>query len=224
MFQLPTLQRLTAFAALLGLGGLLLWLLKLTDPEAPYAQLPQAHGEPDYYIEIAQLYRFDAQGALIQQLDTRTATNYPERQLTLLDQPLAHYHTANQQIWRISAAKAEYHTNTQLLYLEQDLVISPLNPDSAYTPEFFTHSLWVNQAQQLAYTQDPVEFISPGGLTQGQGLRLYLDTGLAELLSQVQGSYLPAPSAASAPLATPEPIPANPAPGHQPPYLPSQDS
>lgn len=184
----PGIGRLAGLFALLLLGGLIV-LLQETTQTPPYTALPREHGEPDYYIEQARLSRFDANGQLLQVIHAEQVTHYPENDLALMQSPVVHHHGEDGQDWRLQAERAEYR-NRRELYLEEDVLLQPLTPHSVYLPEFTTSRLWVDTDQHRATTPDPVNFTSPGGITHGIGLDLDMRSGLAEILHQVNGSYL----------------------------------
>ncbi|HKM15484.1 MAG TPA: LPS export ABC transporter periplasmic protein LptC [Marinospirillum sp.] len=183
------LRKLGTLAVLISLGALLV-LLQEINLSAPHTQLPEQYGEPDYYVENASLSRFGAQGQRLQTLDAVQVTHYPEKDLALFETPLLHHYTQQGQIWRVVAKRAKYLGEDEI-YLEDKVVITPINPNSVYLPEFLTQRLWINSANNTAQTPDPVSFISPNGKTTGQGLDIQLNTGLAHILQTVQGNYLP---------------------------------
>lgn len=191
MSRLLSLRKLGAFLALIALGILVVGIQDLSLP-TPHASLPEEYGEPDYYIEEAQLTRFNLQGERIQTLESTQVTHYPENDLALFEKPLMHYYSKQGQVWRVVAERAENQAEDDIL-LEENVVITPLNPDSTYLPEFYTNHLWVNTQTNIAHTKDPVSFLSPSGKTTGQGFQLDMDTGIAEILQEVQGIYLPSP-------------------------------
>lgn len=189
MKAFPVLRQLGALAVLISLGALLV-LLQEINLAAPHAQLPEQYGEPDYYVENASLSRFSAQGERLQTLDAMQVTHYPEKNLAVFENPLLHHYTQQGQMWRVVAKRAEYLGEDEI-YLEENVIITPINPNSAYLPEFLTQRLWVNSANNTAQTPDPVSFISPNGKTTGQGLAMQLNTGLAQILHAVESNYLP---------------------------------
>ncbi|WP_084482820.1 LPS export ABC transporter periplasmic protein LptC [Marinospirillum minutulum] len=192
MSRFPSLRKLGALLALIALGILVVGIQDLSLPP-PHASLPEQYGEPDYYVEAARLTRFNAEGKRLQTLNSVQATHYPEKDLTLFESPLMHHYSEQGQVWRVVAKRAENLAKKDI-YLEEEVIITPLNPDSTYLPEFFTDRLWVDTQTNIAHTKDPVSFISPSGKTTGKGLQLNMDTGLAEILQEVQGSYLPSPA------------------------------
>ncbi|NLW04039.1 MAG: LPS export ABC transporter periplasmic protein LptC [Pseudomonadaceae bacterium] len=200
MKGLPSLPKLGALALLISLGALVVWLQDLNLP-APRAQLPEQYGEPDYFVENASLSSFNAQGQRLQKINSVQVTHYPEKDITLFEKPLMHHYTQQGQAWQVVAERAE-HLGEDVIYLEEKVVITPLNSNSAYLPKFLTERLWVNNATQTAHTEDPVSFISPSGKTTGQGLQVNLNSGLAEILHSVQGSYLPSNTSDLSPKAT----------------------
>lgn len=182
-----SLRKLGVLLFLISLGMLVVWLQDLNLPLAGQ-HLPEEHGEPDHYIEKAKLTRFDAQGLRLQTLNALTVTRYPEKNLALFEKPLLHHYSLEGQVWQVIAERAE-HQNENTLYLEEKIIITPINSDSAYLPEFSTERLWINSQTNQASTPDAVSFISPKGVTKGQGLQLNLSTGLAEILQEVTGHY-----------------------------------
>lgn len=191
MTRFPSLRKLGALLALITLGILVVGLQDLSLP-TPHTHLPEQYGEPDYYVEKARLTRFNAQGKRLQTLDSSQVTHYPEKDLALFKSPLMHHYSEQGRVWQVIAERAESQAKNNI-YLEEKVVITPLNPDSTYLPEFYTDRLWIDTQTNIAHTEDPVSFISPDGKTNGKGFHLYLDTGLAEILQDVQSSYLPPP-------------------------------
>lgn len=190
--KVPGIRRAGALLALLLLGAALVWLQDMTE-QAPYAPLPSEHGEPDYYIEQARATRYDASGKRLQTLESPQVTHYPANDLALMEDPLVHHYGRDGQLWRITANKAELRSQ-QEVFLQDNVRITPLNPDSPYLPEFVTQRLWVDLPTEFAHTPDPITLSSPGGITQGKGLNLRLDTGLAEIPEQATGQYQPQPA------------------------------
>lgn len=183
------MQRLLALATLVLLGLVLVWL-DTRVVRQPYTELPQEHGEPDYYVEQALLTRYGPDGRLLQTVTSPQVTHYPDSDLVLFNEPVVHHHTEQGLVWRLTARYAEYDANREL-YLENQVQIKPLNPDSAYLPEFMTERLWLDTLNHTGQTSDPVSFSSPGGQTRGEGLEIDLNSGLATLLRQVRAEYLP---------------------------------
>lgn len=184
----PGNRKLAGVAALVLLGGWLVWLQDFSQP-APRAQLPQLHGEPEYYLEVAQLKRYNSEGRHFQTLQGQVVTHYPESQLTTVDRPRLQHWAEDGQLWVLSAREGEMLDQGDL-YLHQQVRLTPINPDSLYTPEFLTERLWLDTIQETARTLDPVSFTSPGGTTLGLGLFAQLDLGQVEILEQVRSEYL----------------------------------
>lgn len=188
MKGLPSLRQFMAVLLLISMGVLLVWLQEINLP-APRTQLPEQYGEPDYYVEHASLSRFDALGQRLQKIDSVQVTHYPEKDLAVFEKPLLHHYAQSGQAWRVVAERAEYLGEDEI-YLEDNIIVTPLNTDSAFLPEFFTQRLWVNSTNNIAHTPDPVSFLSPSGKTTGQGLEIHLNSGIAKILQAVEGRYL----------------------------------
>ncbi|WP_310695748.1 LPS export ABC transporter periplasmic protein LptC [Marinospirillum sp.] len=186
--QQPGNRKLFSLLALVLVGGWLVWLQDLSQP-APHTALPQEHGEPDYYLEQAELKRFNSEGRHFQTLEGEVITHYPESDLTHLTQPHVRHWTPSQQLWVIQAHDGEIRGEEEI-FLENEVRLTPINPNSDYTPEFLTRRLWLDIQQETAQTSDPVTFQSPAGLTQGNGLFATLDQGQVTLLQDVQSHYL----------------------------------
>ncbi|SFC03928.1 LPS export ABC transporter protein LptC [Marinospirillum celere] len=184
----PSHRKIGGLVALALLGGWIVWLQDFSQ-SPPRAQLPQVHGEPDYYLEDATLKRYNAQGRHHQTLEGKVVTHYPNTQLTTVDLPRVHHWSEDGQLWILSALEGEIREDNEI-YLQENVRLTPINPDSAYTPEFATQRLWLDTQTETARTPDPVSFSSQGGLTQGLGLFAQLATGQIEILEQVSSEYL----------------------------------
>lgn len=186
-------RSLLIFFTLVLLAGWLMWL-ETSSQSSPQIALPKEHGEPEYYLEEAKLKRYNSQGQLFQILDGLRVTHYPEQQLTQIKRPVMQHWSDTGQLWRMSAKQGEMYKD-QTIYLENQVVISPINPNSSYTPEFLTQRLWLDSQNQTAQTFDPVVFQSPSGTTEGVGLFATLDQGHVHLLEDVKSQYLAQPPA-----------------------------
>ena len=184
----PSNRKLFSILALALLGGWLVWLQDLPK-SSPRTALPQEHGEPDYYLEQAALKRYNSEGRHFQTLEGEVVTHYPDSELTQVTQPLLHHWTENQQLWIIRARQGEMRGENKV-FLEKDVRLTPINPESAYTPEFLTQRLWLDTQEETAETPDSVTFFSDTGSTQGLGLFATLDQGQVNLLEDVHSHYL----------------------------------
>lgn len=184
----PANRKLFSLLALVLLGGWLVWLQDLPRT-SPHTPLPQEHGEPDYYLERAELKRYNSEGRHFQTLEGEVVTHYPESDLIQVTRPRLQHWTANEQLWVITALKGEMRDD-QEIFLEDEVRLTPINPASAYTPEFLTQRLWLDTQEETAQTPDPVTFQSSTGSTQGQGLFATLDQGQVTILEEVHSHYL----------------------------------
>gem|GEM_PF-1845904 len=184
----PGNRKLFSLLALVLIGGWLVWLQDLSKPP-PRTALPQEHGEPDYYLEQAKLKRFNGEGRHFQTLEGEVITHYPESDLTYLTHPYVQHWTQSQQLWVIQAKEGEIRGEEEV-FLENEVRLTPINPNSGYTPEFLTRRLWLDIQQETAQTSDPVTFQSPSGITHGKGLFATLDQGQVTILEDIQSHYL----------------------------------
>lgn len=83
---------------LLAVGGILaVFESRETRPPGPVPR--DEAGEPDYYLEIASLTRFDEQGRPHQRLDTPRLTHTPHDDVTRTQTPVARFYDAENRVW-----------------------------------------------------------------------------------------------------------------------------
>lgn len=182
-----TWRRLAALSTLVMLAIWLIWLESLPS-SSPQVTLPQAHGEPDYYLETAKLRRYNDQGHLFQTLEGERAVHYPDQNLIEIDNPLLQHWTPSQQHWKLQARKGELR-NDQIIYFEDQVVITPLNSNSSNRKEFLTDRLWVNTVKETAHTPDQVTFQEERAITKSLGMFANLKQGKITLLNQIESHF-----------------------------------
>lgn len=191
MPKLKGLQKPLALAVLFALGWGWLQLAKLSQDEAR-TSLPNQHGEPDYVIQQAEVYRYNELGEKIQLIKAAEVISYPANNLIEFNLPKITQFKDGEASWLLEGDLGKHLQQEEITWLEHQVVLTPLNPASVYTPQLFTDTLNLNHQQNLATTQDKVSFISPNGTTYGQGLTVDFNSETAIIPSQVKGSYLPA--------------------------------
>lgn len=195
MPKLKSLQKPLALAVLLALGWGWHQLTHLTSSPSPTSHLPNQHGEPDYVIQQAEVYRYNELGEKIQQVKALEVISYPTHNLIEFTQPKITQFANNQATWLLESEEGRHLQATaeqeEITWLEKNVVLTPLNPTSSYTPHMFTANLQLNHQLNLATTQAKVSLLSPSGATYGQGLALDFNAETAIIESQVKGRYAP---------------------------------
>lgn len=188
-----SLYKQLSLVALIGLGLALVWLDDL-QPVQPSVKLPNQYGEPDFFVYGAEIHRYDAQGQIEQYVTAKEAVSYPDKQLIEFIEPKIFQYTNNEVAWLLEADSGQHlparDNQPEQTLLNTNLLLTPLQPTSEYTPRIATSSLTINHQDNQATSPDAVSLISPRGITQGEGLLLDFNEKSILLKSRVTSSYL----------------------------------
>ena len=155
-------------------------------------------GEPDLYMETAEISQFAADGALAWRIRAIAIVHYPEADHTLLDAPRMVLHGADEVPWELSAEHGRVIGGTGLLdagllpgidgatpgsetvLLEDDVSVRRRRPAEGFV-ELRTEALTLFPGREYAETGRPVIIDSQTGRTTAQGLRADLAAGTLAL-------------------------------------------
>lgn len=184
-FATPLARRLGLLALLLALGGV---LVVLTDraPRVPGPVPQDEAGEPDYYLEQAELVRYDAEGFPHQQLISPRLAHTPHDGVLRARTPLAHLYDSEGRHW---VAQGDQGT-----LVEGHLTLSGnarLNaPEAGW--QLHTEELHLNTRTQYAWSEVPARFEAPPQLTEAGRFEAWLSEGHLHLEGRVRGHHPPA--------------------------------
>ncbi|SEI40020.1 LPS export ABC transporter protein LptC [Allopseudospirillum japonicum] len=182
----------SSWLGLLGLIalGILVWLMQETHYSPPETALPNAQGEPDYYLENARLTLFNAQGQAQHQIFTPKLTHYPQTQNVHLAQPQMLTLDQKGSQWQLLAQQAYYNEAQQDLRLEGNILLTQTESQLSIQLQ----ALQLDLEQGLAYSEHALRLLQ-GNVWElnAQGIQLDLNTGNVTLPAQVRAHYQTAP-------------------------------
>ena len=170
-------------------------------------------GEPDLFMETAEISQFGSSGELAYRIRAINIVHYPDDDHTLLSAPRLTLYRADEPPWEISAERGRIIGGTGLLdagalssqgdraepgretvHLSDDVVIQRQRPGEGFI-ELRTSYLTLLPGREYAETQRPVIIDTESGRTTAEGLRANLAAGTI---------FLGAPGLASPDLESPD--------------------
>ncbi|GAA0580060.1 LPS export ABC transporter periplasmic protein LptC [Halomonas salifodinae] len=181
----PLARRLGLLVLLLALGGV---LVVLTEREpAPPGPVPQDEaGEPDYYLEQAELVRYDAEGFPHQRLSSPRLAHTPHDDVLRAQTPISHLYDNEGRHW---IAQGEQGTLAdRRLTLSGDARLNA--PDAGW--QLSTQELHLDTRTQHAWSDTPARFEAPPQRTEAERFEAWLEDGRLQLEGRVRGHHPPA--------------------------------
>jgi len=177
------------------LGGLLLlaagswWLLKTLGNEENLVDNDQTRFLPDYAVVDFTSTHTDDAGQVKYQLQGRLLKHYPVVD-TEITAPYLVFYQAGQPVWYAKAETGLLSSDGETLHLVGKTLMwrSTEQPDEAVT--IVSRDVLVKPTIEYAETAAETDIETQAGLTQSRGMRLYMRTQQAELLSAVRGRYV----------------------------------
>ena len=186
MRRLPTLL----LALLVFVAGLAAWLGGERGP----ALLPapeQAAAQPDYYLKVARVTRFDAQGKVRHHLSADSITHQPGDDSLHLSAPKISWLAPNGPEWHVEAGAGIAHGTDDRLDLSQGVTLVRKADAGCPTLTITTDYLSIDGDQQRLTTLAPVRIRQAGGRMSGVGMVAEPDAGRLQLLAQVEARHDP---------------------------------
>ncbi|WP_110685240.1 LPS export ABC transporter periplasmic protein LptC [Salinicola aestuarinus] len=181
----PWWRRLGLVALLLLLGGGLAWLDQRGEPESEPLPGNEA-GEPDYYLEDANLTRFDADGRPYQRLETPRMAHTPIDDVIRAETPHGYLIDAEERQWQITADSARLMRGGEQLTLEGNAQL--VQPDEGWQLE--TQTLHYDNPQAHAWSDTPSVLSQHDQRMSGERFDAWIDDNRMRLTNDVKG-YLP---------------------------------
>ncbi|MBF8223038.1 LPS export ABC transporter periplasmic protein LptC [Halomonas sp. 328] len=181
----PLARRLGLLILLLALGGV---LVILTDraPRQPGPVPQDEAGEPDYYLEQAELVRYDAAGFPHQRLVSPRLAHTPHDEVLRAQTPVAHLYDNEGRHWIARGERG--------LLVDRRLTLSGdarLNaPEAGW--QLSSQELHLDTHTQFAWSDTPARFEAPPQVTEGERFEAWLSEGRLHLEGRVRGSHPPA--------------------------------
>lgn len=172
------------FTLALIMGGISFWLDRVSQIESEEIALNP--NEPKYQINGISGERFDLQGLLAESLTATRVWQLPGQNIIHIDNPqLTLLRQGNPQ-YQVSAAQAQYRTDTRQVVFSDTVVLHKNAEDNRPEGILNTDSLTVDTRSQTAHTDAAVNYHY--GLSQGSavGFEYNKDHGFLNLNSRVK--------------------------------------
>ncbi|MDX2422746.1 MAG: LPS export ABC transporter periplasmic protein LptC [Amphritea sp.] len=147
-----------------------------------------AYQQSDYYIVNGRIRDFAPNGALQQQLSSTQLEHQPALQQILVTNPEMLIYNAQQPTRKVSSLRGIISDNDDKVVLEGEVLFQD-SPDPAEANTLRTESLVLLPQENIAKTDKPVTISSPSGTTSSVGMTIDTDSGILNLLSDVNGVY-----------------------------------
>ncbi len=168
----------------------LLWL----GWSGPTTHLPQpttgAEENVDFFIEQAQITRWQEDGTEAQQISATSMRHLPDLDLSRLEQPevIVPANATSSMPYRLRADSGEVPDSQQQVELAGNVLLHD-NPQSEATIQFSTEQLTLYPDQNRAFTERAVQVQRGQDTTEALGMDVYFEEQRIELLSDVKGVY-----------------------------------
>ncbi len=147
---------------------------------------------PDGFMTEANYTHFDQNGDVQSQLYSPKVTHFSENDTSFLEKPALVMHTLDHQTWLISAENGSSTHGTKEILLKDNVKVQRTKVLQNTTSTLTTELLRAYPDTNLAETDQPVTIIQPGSIVKSVGMTANLKTGDINLLSEAQGTFLPA--------------------------------
>jgi lipopolysaccharide export system protein LptC len=168
----------TQVAFLLLTAAALNWYLGSVDPED--TSIPLSDTDPDLYLKVAQISRFDEAGRLMHQVQASRFTHYPHTDVTTLIGPSVTLHGDDDLPWRIQSRSGRILPLREGAPLQLELwdsvVIEKSTSDGGFI-HIRSEDLTVLPEEQYAETDRRVIIDNPESRTVASGMKANLKPG-----------------------------------------------
>jgi len=147
---------------------------------------------PDYYGEGLSSRNYDDSGKSSRQFNARRSVHYPAQNLTEFNDP--HLQTIDEEdgsLWQVTALRGILHEKTDKLVLQEDVVITPVDPNQSNAITMQTNRLDVYNKQNYAETNLPVHVTGMNGTIDAVGMKINFTQQKVEFQSEVNARYVP---------------------------------
>ncbi|RTE65921.1 LPS export ABC transporter periplasmic protein LptC [Amphritea opalescens] len=147
-----------------------------------------AYQQSDYYIVNGRIRDFAPTGELKHQLSSTQLEHQPAQQQILVTNPEMRIYNGQQPTRKVSSLRGMISDNDDKIELEGEVLFQDsLDPVAANTLK--TESLTLLPQENIAKTDEPVTISGPSGTTSSIGMTIDTDSGILNLLSDVNGVY-----------------------------------
>lgn len=166
------------------------WLYQQVQPSEP-VRSPLAAHEPDYFFEDFVLTSMNAEGKPKHKLSGSRMVHFPDDDTTEIDQPELEIYINLIPTWKIVANHGWISSGGDEVRLDGNVRIQRYGLQEEDAIHVVTEVMLVKPDQEYAETDHQVVVTGRSMQIQAVGMRVYLDEGRVELLSQVKGVYDP---------------------------------
>lgn len=178
----PWWRRLGLLALLLALGGGLAYLDQRNE-RAPAPAPSDPAGEPDYFLEDAQMTRFDEQGRAYQRLDTPRMVHTPADDVIRAEKPHGYLIDDDQREWQITGDRGQLAEDGNLLTLEGNARL--VQPTNAWSLE--TQTLHYDNRSAHAWSDTSSVLRQHNQTMRGDRFDAWINENRMRLTDNVQG-------------------------------------
>lgn len=158
-------------------------------------QMARDLGEPDLFMETAEISQFAEDGALAYRIRATAIVHYPDADHTLLEAPRLTLYREDEAPWEVSAERGRIIGGTGLLdagpaaraapgretvELADDVLVQRRRPGEGFM-ELHTELLTLFPGREYAETERPVIIDTQSGRTTAEGLRADFAAGTIDL-------------------------------------------
>lgn len=155
---------------------------------APPGPVPEGEtGEPDYYLEDAELTRFDSSGQPYQRLATPRLEHTPGDDVTRLDAPDGRLIDAKGRVWFATADKGRLDTGGNPLFLTGDAQLQ--SPGEGW--RINSQTLVYDADQRHAWSDSEAVLHKHRQRVSGERFDAWIDTGRMRVTGDVHGFHPP---------------------------------
>ncbi|MCX8744243.1 LPS export ABC transporter periplasmic protein LptC [Snodgrassella sp. B3882] len=155
----------------IGLGGISFWLDRIT--EVKTVEIPLNPKEPKYQIDVISGERFNQDGQLSETIKAQAARQYPQQSIIFIDKLDMHLYKNGQDLYHITANKAQYFTDSRKIDLIDDVSWHKNAVGQEPEGQLNTSILHIDTQTQSAVTDAPVKY--QYGLSQGTSVGFEYD-------------------------------------------------
>ncbi|MCL6415230.1 LPS export ABC transporter periplasmic protein LptC [Aestuariirhabdus sp. Z084] len=149
---------------------------------------PRERQEVDFYLDNAQVTRFNELGKPDHRLKAERVNHFPHNDTTMIREPrVILIRDMGERL--ISARSGKLLPGNEDLELWDDVSMTMLSREGLETGRLDTDFITLYSEQQLAETNRPVVITSPEGITHAVGMKAHLNQDRVQLQSNVRGIY-----------------------------------
>jgi len=182
------MNRMTLIASLFLLIAAWVYFQPWVETEQPAAQ-PQQSYSADYVANKLYTRRFDGQGRVQTWVYADSMESFEDTGMTLVSKPSIRYYTYEQfSPWLVNASEGSFFSDKQEIQLQGGVHLTGTG-DLSQIQQVQTDYMVLDLAQQLIYTDHPIEASGPQLSMKGIGMRADMKNKQISILEAVEATY-----------------------------------